>query len=129
MSINLLHHISLLKPWFEKWKIKINNTKSTHVTFTLSKKNDQSNHVKYLGIHLDKRLTWKNNIKTKRQKLKILSKNFNWMIGKSELSIHNNSCYTNLRQNLSGIHLFNKIRSRGKKHKGRNKKVCVGVHQ
>ena len=35
-SIRLQHHINPLETWATKWKIKINETKPTHVTFTLT---------------------------------------------------------------------------------------------
>ena len=60
-----LDHISA---WTRRWRIKLNETKSVHVTFTNRKKdlhcqvylNDilvpQSETAKYLGLHLDSRL-------------------------------------------------------------------------
>jgi histone H2A len=36
-STRLQHHLTLLEAWAAKWKIKINETKSTQVTFTLRK--------------------------------------------------------------------------------------------
>jgi hypothetical protein len=65
---NLQHHTSLIEAWCKIWLIKINESKSTQVTFTLRhgscpliKLNNVnipvSNETKYLGIILDKRLT------------------------------------------------------------------------
>ena len=46
--------------------------------------------VKYLGLYLDKRLTWKEHIKTKRTFLNMKTKKMSWLLGpKSELSLNN----------------------------------------
>jgi hypothetical protein len=58
-----------IQSWLNTWRMKANETKSVHVTFTtrcetcpLVHINDvqipQENHVKYLGLHLDRCLTW-----------------------------------------------------------------------
>jgi len=50
----------------------------------------QADEVKYLGIHLDRRLTWRKHINTKRQQLDLKLRNLNWIIGrKSQLSFEN----------------------------------------
>jgi hypothetical protein len=57
-----------IQHWLKRWRMKVNETKSTHVTFATRratcppvKINDvqlpQSDEVKYLGLHLDRRLT------------------------------------------------------------------------
>jgi len=69
-STRLQHHINLLEAWATKWKIKINETKSTQVMFTLRKNQyppiffnniliPESPSVRYLGMHMDKKLTWR----------------------------------------------------------------------
>ncbi|KAL4132531.1 hypothetical protein QTP88_009665 [Uroleucon formosanum] len=83
---NLQHHTSLIEAWCKNWLIKINESKSTQVTFTLRHGNcpsiklnnvniPVSNETKYLGIILDKRLTWgphlKNKIKIANSRLHI----------------------------------------------------------
>jgi len=94
-------NLNLIQNWFIKWKIKANETKSNHITFTLRKNTcppvklnnntiPQSNDVKYLGIHLDRRLTWQKHIFTKRKQLGLKVQNMYWLRGKkSELSLDN----------------------------------------
>ncbi|GAB0091289.1 hypothetical protein DMENIID0001_061120 [Sergentomyia squamirostris] len=69
----LQEHLVFLEDWFKKWRFKINQQKSTQITFTLKKRSCPRvklnggyvpvvNEVKYLGVHLDKRLCWKDHI-------------------------------------------------------------------
>jgi len=88
----------------EKWRMKANETKSARVTFTLKKKKKehvspvhlnnkqltQTEEVKYLGIHLDRKLTWRKHISGKRKKLNLKLHKLHWTIGwKSQLSLEN----------------------------------------
>jgi hypothetical protein len=61
--------------WAKKWRIKINQSKSAHITFALRNQTcptvhmgnvdlPQKNEVECLGMHLDTRLTWTKHIKT-----------------------------------------------------------------
>lgn len=79
-SHNIQEHIHLIDNWLKNWKIKVNSTKSTQVTFTLRRETcppvrldnteiPQTNSVRYLGLHLDRRLTWAHHIKCKRLQL------------------------------------------------------------
>lgn len=73
-------HLNLLSIWYKEWGIKVNELKSTHCTFTLKLKDCPTIHlnnlplpvsqsVRYLGLHLDRRLTWATHIQTKRRTL------------------------------------------------------------
>jgi hypothetical protein len=66
-SLNLQEHLNNIEKWIKKWKIKVNGSKSSHITFTLRKGHcpavninqtiiPQTEVVKYLGLHLDCRL-------------------------------------------------------------------------
>ena len=51
----------------------------------------QSEVVKYLGIHLDKRLTWKKHLWTKRKQLGIKFNKMYWLMGRnSKLTLDKN---------------------------------------
>jgi hypothetical protein len=63
-SRHVQHHLNLLHQWYNKWEIKINQTKSVQVTFTKRRINCpqvNTNNIKipveteakYLGLHLD----------------------------------------------------------------------------
>ena len=72
------HHLYLIETWARKWRLKINSSKSVNITFTLRRGYSpplylnnilipSSDITRYLGLHLDKRLTWNPHTKLKRQ--------------------------------------------------------------
>uniref|UniRef100_A0A2S2R1T0 RNA-directed DNA polymerase from mobile element jockey n=1 Tax=Sipha flava TaxID=143950 RepID=A0A2S2R1T0_9HEMI len=85
VSNQLQNHLNQMEEWYSKWKVKINNEKSSHITFTLKKGIIPplylSNKiipsvisVKYLGLILDKRLNWVKHFKQKRLLLNVRRK-------------------------------------------------------
>lgn len=90
-----------IQQWLQKWRIRVNSSKSNHVTFTMKRGTcppvvfnnqpvPQTDFVKYLGMHLDRRLTWKKHIQTKRKQLGLKLTQMYWLIGhNSALSINN----------------------------------------
>jgi hypothetical protein len=78
-----------------------NETKSSHRTFTMRNvmcstvimdnvSLPQVNKVKYLRIHLDRKLTWKKHITTKRKQLNVKFSKTYWLLGRrSQLTIEN----------------------------------------
>jgi hypothetical protein len=84
-----------------KWRAKVNEDKSTHVIFQLKHEDSptvrinnivipQKNTVRYLGIHLDDKLHWREHIQKNKQQIVIKINELNWLIGrKSNLSIEN----------------------------------------
>jgi hypothetical protein len=84
--------------WLSKWRLKAN---SFNVTFTprratcpgvhiYNEQLPQAEEVKYLGLRLDRRLTWHKHIFAKRKHLGIRLSKMYWLIGRrSKLSISN----------------------------------------
>jgi hypothetical protein len=85
----------------KKWRMKANETKSTHVTFTTRRATcppvhinevqlPQSDDVKYLGLHLDRRLSWHKHVFIKRKQLGLTFTKMYWLLGRqSQLSTSN----------------------------------------
>jgi hypothetical protein len=90
-----------IQNWFKKWRMKANESKSIHVPFTTRRETcppvhinnvqlPQAEDVKYLGLHLDTRLTWQNHVFAKRKQLGIALTKMFWLLGrKSKLSTSN----------------------------------------
>jgi hypothetical protein len=75
-SLNLQHHLNLLSNWYDYWRVKVNQSKSLHTTFTFCLSPcpevsladipiPSSQSVKYLGLTIDRRLTWAQHVREK----------------------------------------------------------------
>lgn len=95
-SENLQEVLNGAQRWLTKWRIRASAQKSNHITFSLRKGicpavqlgNDVLPHcecIKYLGFHLDRRLTWKTHIKHKRDEINLKYKNLYWLMGRNSI--------------------------------------------
>ncbi len=102
VAVNKLQNsVERITEWAQIWKIKINSAKTARVDFTLRSYSyipitiegqaiTASASTKYLGIHLDNRLTWQKHISTKRDELKIRFRSLFWLMrGRSKLNLYN----------------------------------------
>ena len=88
VAAQLQHHLDILHEWVDTWKIKINQAKFT-TKRTLCPPVTVNNalipmqpDVKYLGFHLEQRLTWRTHIKTKRHHLSLKLRGMYWLLGR-----------------------------------------------
>jgi hypothetical protein len=100
-SVTLQNALDKTNCWLKKWRVRASASKSNHITFTLRREScppvklgdailPHTECVKYLGFHLDRRLTWKTHIKMKRDQLNIKHKTLLWLMGRnSKLSVDN----------------------------------------
>jgi hypothetical protein len=107
VTLTLQHHMNLIHNWCNSWKVKLNTEKSRHVTFTLRRQTcppvyfnnspiPQTTSVKYLGLTLDRRLTWNPHTRLKKKtlnsRLKLI---FTLLHPRSRLSVQQKlNCYT-----------------------------------
>jgi hypothetical protein len=81
-SHNLQNHLSLMVIWYNNWRIKVNQTKSNHTTFTLKlgrcpavtlfdTQIPSTQIVKYLGLTQDRQLTWAHHTRVKRLQINL----------------------------------------------------------
>ena len=100
-SHTLQEHLSCIQSWCRRWRVKVNGGKSAHVTFTLRRRPcppvffdnvaiPSPEQVRYLGLHLDRRLTWNPHTRLKRTDLDRKFGLLSPLLGKgSKLSIDN----------------------------------------
>lgn len=101
VSNTLQNHLFKIEEWITTWNIKINSEKSNHCVFTLNKKESpplnfmnctmpRTEIVKYLGIHIDSKLTFKFHVIKKRKELDIIRRKYYFLLNsKSPLSLEN----------------------------------------
>lgn len=101
VTLKLQVAINNIQDWLAKWRIKVNESKSTHINFTnrsieplpVTLNNipvPHANQAKYLGMNLDAKLKWKVHVKKKTEELQLKYRKMYWLIGRnSQLSIHN----------------------------------------
>jgi hypothetical protein len=101
----LQNGLYLVTEWLCRWSIKASAYKSVQVTFTLRKSNcppvqlenktlPHRDMVRYLGLHLDRRLTWKHHVKTKREELNLRYKDLYWLLGHNSKLLTDNKLLT-----------------------------------
>jgi hypothetical protein len=101
-SANLQGHLLTIEPCTREWRLEINETKSSHIKFSLRRGHcppvyikqtvvPQPETVKYLGLHVDKRLTWKKHLVTKRKQLDLKTREIYWLIGKQASHLQNSA--------------------------------------
>lgn len=97
----LQRSMNIIQEWTKRWRIKLNETKSTHVDFTNkrivhkplyinNKIVPYADTAKYLGMTLDAKLRWKAHVKKKREELGIRYRKMYWLLGRnSKMTTYN----------------------------------------
>jgi hypothetical protein len=111
-----LTHLNAIQSWLQKWRMQANTLKPPHVTFTTrtgmcppvhmnTVQLPCADHVKYLGLLLDRKLTWHHHIFTKRKQPGLTLTKMYWLLGRrSQLSLRNKTILEPIW--TQGIHLW-----------------------
>lgn len=102
-NMNVMHanaavqnHLSQLEKWASRWRISFNPTKCRHILFTNrrgrcptltfdSSQIPQVECVRYLGMLLDKRLTWRDHVEYTRRSVIIRAKQLRPLLGRKSI--------------------------------------------
>jgi len=90
-TAQLADYLVVVEKWLSDWRIKINEQKYKHITFILNRQScppltlnstqiPQANNVTYLGVHLDRRPTWRKHIECKKVHLKLRASSLHCII-------------------------------------------------
>jgi hypothetical protein len=71
-------HLNLIQTWLQDWRVKVNETKNIQLICTLRRSDcphvylnnieiPRANVAKYLGLHLESKMTWKVHIAKKKR--------------------------------------------------------------
>jgi len=93
-------HLDILSTWYNEWGFKVNESKSIHYTFTLGHKicptitlNNlplpSAQNVHYLGLYLDRHLTWATHLRNKRLALNNRHKQLCFLLTSKHITLHN----------------------------------------
>jgi hypothetical protein len=97
-SQKLQTNLDATQKLLKRWRIKVNESKSVHVTFTTRRETCPPVHinnvnlpqqdVRCLGLHLDRSLTWRKHIFTKLKQLGMTLTKIHWLLG-GKSTLHN----------------------------------------
>lgn len=99
LSKQLQHHIHILENYFTRWKIKINPSKTQAIHFSRARTDPPrvyinntpipwAKSVRYLGVELDKSLTFSKHVSNIIKKLKFTSENLRFLLFNPKINVH-----------------------------------------
>jgi hypothetical protein len=101
-SQKLQTNLEAIQKWLKKWRMKANESKSVHITFTTRRETSPPVHINNVHLtqqnavkYLDRRLTWRKYIFTERKQQGMTLTKMHWLLGrKSELPQARKYSYT-----------------------------------